>query len=132
MKSIRRHLVSVFLTGLVLLGLAGCGESSGSGSDYNGNWHGTTSHGGSVVFTVVENVMVSLKISDAEANLWIQNPVEIVGHTFATDNFEMIAATGNPAVSARCTFDSPTHASGSYSIAKASRTWTGTFEATKQ
>ena len=133
MKSIPSHLAAIVLVLLGALLLAGCGGGGGgSNQDYGGIWQGRTSHDGTVAFTVIGNSVTSLRIVDAQADVWILNPVEIEGDSFSAKNSEGATSPGSPAVSVQGTFDSATQAFGRYAITKAGNTWSGTFEAAKQ
>ena len=136
MKTLKPKWRSLAGTFLLLLGipwLAGCGGGgSGAAQDYHGTWQGRTSHGGSVAFTVVDNAVASLQIVDAQADIRIKNSVEIEGNSFSVDNSDVVASTVNPLVSVQCTFDSTTHATGSYSLTQTPNAWSGTFEASRQ
>lgn len=118
-------------TALALFGilwLAGCGGGDGgSGLDYGGIWRGATSHGGTVAFTVVDNMVTSFQIVDNQARVQITMPTEIKGNSFAAANSAGVSSPDSPAVSAQGTFDSETHATGHYSVS----TWSGTFEAAR-
>jgi len=136
MKTLKPKWRSLAGTLLILFGipwLAGCGGGwSDTPQDYSGTWQGRTSHGGSVAFTVVANAVASLQIVDGQANIRIQNSVEIDGNSFSADNSDVVASTDNPLVSVQCTFDSSTHAAGSYSLTQTPNAWSGTFEASRQ
>jgi hypothetical protein len=130
MKS-RLRLLSLFALLLIAAGWAGCSGDDGESADYRGHWQGRTSHGGTVLFTVEANAVTSLRIVDSQASLQITQPVGIEGNSFFVENSEGVSSPGSPAVSAQGTFDTETHCAGRYSIVKASRAWSGTFEATR-
>jgi len=125
-----------FLIGAILLFgilcLAGCEGGSGADHDYMGIWKGTTSHGGTVEMVIGENVVSTLRITDTEANVWTSQLIAIIGNGFTVETSEGVSAPDSPAVIVQCTFDSATHCTGTYSVTRGTRVWTGTFEATKQ
>ena len=116
---------------LLATSLAGCGGDSGSDVDYSGTWQGTTSHSGSVTFTVFADQINALRITDPQANIWITLPVDIENGSFAVENSENAIAPGSPAVSLQGSFSSATQASGRYAITQSGSTWSGTFTASR-
>lgn len=111
--------------------LAGCSPDGDSAGNYDGSWQGTTSHGGTVAFAVQGRAVTSLRITDDRADIWITQPAVITGDFFSVANSEGATAPGSPAVAAQGTFGSETHATGSYSISKGTKAWTGTFDASR-
>jgi len=106
----------------------GCeGEDKGPDQDYNGNWRGRTSHGGSVTFTVSGDMVTAFQINDSKAQIWLQQPQDIKGNSFSGEGGELFDKT-----SVSCTFDSATHCTGTYSIRKLMGSWEGTFEASRK
>ncbi len=117
------------LTVLLLLALlAGCGGGDdGESLDYAGNWQGRTSNGGTIVFTVQGNLVVSLRLVDPQGVIWFPQPTDIQGNSFSAEYETDTAATDF--VSLDCTFGSINQATGSYSMRKGSSVLTGTFSA---
>lgn len=119
-----RKLAVLFLLAL----LAGCGGGSdGESLAYDGNWQGRTSNGGTIVFAVEGNQVVSLRLSDPQGDIWFPQPTDIVGDSFSAEYETDTAATDY--VSLDCTFGSIDQAAGSYLMRKGSNVLTGTFAA---
>ena len=110
----------------VLALTAGCGGDDGESQDYSGNWQGRTSNGGSIVFTVEGNQVVSLRLSDPQGDIWSPQPTDIVGDSFSAEYETHTAATDY--VFLECTFDADAHGAGRYSMRKGSNLLNGTFE----
>jgi len=128
-----RHVIWGVALLLISLSLAGCG--SGSGGDegaYAGKWAGTTSHGGTVSFTVENNWVTSFRVTDNGASIWIQQPTNLEGDTFEAHNSENGSAPGAPGATVTGLFDSTAHCSGNYTLTQSTQRWTGTYTATKQ
>ena len=119
-----------FVRSLALVGLlalpAGCGSGDGESLDYAGAWQGRTSNGGTVVFTVEGNLVVSLRLTDPQGAIWFPQPTDIEGNSFSAEYETNTAATDY--VSLQCTFDSAVHGTGRYVMRKGSQLLTGTFE----
>lgn len=132
MKHFLRPLSRLFLI-LVLAALPlGCGGGDEeSGGNYRGEWRGTTSRGGSIVFSVSGTAITSLRIDDPQASMEITRPVAIEGNTFAVANSEGVSSPTSPAVSVQGVFDSETQASGIYSISRGGQRVAGTFNASR-
>jgi hypothetical protein len=126
MKAMLNRLVfSLIMCGCITLG---CSKSGGDGDDldYNGNWNGKTSNGGSVTFTVSENKVTALEIKDDDGSIRLREPIGIDG-----DSFSASCGPSWPMCDLSCTFDSATHCTGSYSITGIGSV-SGTFEASGQ
>lgn len=126
-----RSLARIFALISSLVWLAGCGGDDGGGAsaDYAGQWQGRTSNGGSIVFTVAGDEVATLRLSDPQGVIWFPQPVEIEGDSFAAAYGTDTATTDE--VSLECTFDTPVHGAGSYSMRKGAQILRGTFEATR-
>ena len=120
-----------FLLLLLAICFSGCGGDGGSEADYDGTWQGTTSHGGSVSFTVFADQVTALRITDPQANIWITLPAPIVNGSFSVENSENGTGSVNPGASVQASFSSPTQASGRYSLVQSGSTWSGTFTASR-
>ena len=116
---------------LLAASLAGCGGDDGSDADYDGSWQGTTSHGGSVSFTVFADQVTALRIADPQANIWITLPAPIVNASFSVENSENGTGSVNPGASIQASFASPSQASGRYSLVQSGSTWSGSFTASR-
>ncbi len=132
MKSTPHRLTFILLVLLATLGLTGCGGDSGQETLYSGTWQGRTSHSGTIIFVVDGNAVTSLQITDAEANVWITQPVAVEGNSFAVQDAEGVSSPTSPAVSVQGTFTSETTATGNYSVSRGTQKVTGTFQATLQ
>ena len=106
---------------------AGCGGGDdGESLDYSGNWQGRTSNGGTIVFTVQGNQVVSLRLTDPQGSIWFPQPTDIRGDSFSAEYETATAATDY--VSLDCAFASINQATGSYSMRKGGNVLNGTFE----
>lgn len=127
------RMITRFWALFALLGLlAGCDSGGGRDGEYDGNWSGTTSHGGTVAFTVDGDWISDLSVTDSEASIWILQPVEIEGDTFQVHNSEDALYAGSPEATVTGLFSSETQCSGNYLLRQSTQTWTGTFTATRQ
>lgn len=108
--------------------LAGCGGGSdGENLDYTGNWHGRTSNGGTIAFTVAGDWVPSLRLSDSQGVIWFPQAVEVRGNSFSARYDTNTAATDE--IFLECTFGSADQATGRYWMRKGGNVLTGTFEA---
>ncbi len=130
MNNSRHHLHGAFLVlGLVLGLAAGCGGEDGGGDrDYTGNWLGTTSNGGTVSFSVANDLVTPLRLTDPQGSLWLTLQVEINGNSFRAEHVE----SPNDQITLQCTFDSATHGSGRYTMRDGGQSLNGTFEVARQ
>ncbi|MGD9611740.1 MAG: hypothetical protein AB7V22_02435 [Kiritimatiellia bacterium] len=115
---------------LVLALAAGCGDGDGERADYTGVWQGRTSNGGSIVFTVEGDWVVSLRLVDPQGVIWMPQPTDVTGHSFSAEYATDTAATDD--VSLQGTFDSATGATGRYAMRKGGNVLNGTFAAQRQ
>ena len=114
----------------VLALAAGCGGSDGASADYSGVWQGRTSNGGSIVFTVEGDLVVSLRLVDPQGVIWMPQPTDVTGHSFSAEYATDTATTDD--VSLQCTFGSTSDATGRYAMRKGGNVLNGTFEAQRQ
>ncbi len=133
MKRSHRHVTTPLPVLLALLWLTGCGGGSGETDfDYRGEWRGSTSHGGTITFSVSGPAVTTLQIADPQASIWIIQPTGIEGNTFSVENSEGVSSPNSPATSVQGVFDSETQCSGIYSISRGGQRVAGTFQASKQ
>lgn len=112
-----------------LLAAAGCGGDSGGGDrDYSGNWLGTTSNGGTISFSVANDLVTPLRLNDPQGSLWLTLQVEINGNSFRAEDVE----SPTDQITLLCTFDSATHGTGRYTMRDGGQSLNGTFEVTRQ
>lgn len=128
--NLRRMGWSVLLMVMGGLLLGGCGGEGGSDQNYDGTWTGRTSNGGRITFTVEGDWVRTLRLEDPTAQIWLPQPVDIRGSTFAAQY--LTETDSSDAVRLQGTFTSATHLDGSYSLRKGSYSLSGTFTATRQ
>ena len=123
-----RTLLLVVAAGSLQL-FAGCeSQDKGPDQDYNANWKGRTSNGGTVSFTVGGDKVTALEIKDSRGWIRLQQPVDIDGDSFSAEGSSGFLNS----TKVSCTFDSATHCTGSYSIQELGQSLSGTFEATRR
>lgn len=128
MNPVLRRLVLLFVLCSCVGLFAGCEDDDEQpDQDYNGDWHGGTSHGGSVTFTVSGDMVTSLDINDSNAKIWLEEPIDIKGNSFSGEGGGQFDKT-----SVSCTFDSVTYCTGTYSINQLMGSLEGTFEASRK
>jgi hypothetical protein len=124
----REFVLPLMLCASVILPV-GCEE--GPDEDYNGEWRGRTSNGGTVVFTVEGDEVTAFEMRDpGGSSLRLLESVAINGNSFSVEDDGGVL--GMDEAELEGTFDSATHCTGSYSFEKLWMTHSGTYDATRQ